>query len=112
MRLQLPSDRLILEQLCEGRNLGANIAVNVDRTRNNINRRMPQLHDYDLVTKIGPVEATGLYEITPRGVACLRLIDDYSQSDEFEAAVDELAREIEVRSIQIINGTDGEVSGD
>ena len=103
MRLQLPSDRLILEQLAEGRNLGANIAANVDRSRNNINRRMPQLHDYNLVTRIGPVEGTGLYEITPRGVACLRLIDDYDESDEFEEAIDERAEQIEVYSIRIVD---------
>lgn len=108
MRLSLPSDRLVLEKLAEGRNLAANIAADVDRSRNYINQRMPQLHDYGLVAKVGPVDGTGLYEITPRGVAVLRLIDDYDTSEEFERRVDQRAKVIDVRPIAIDDrGDDG-----
>ncbi|WP_231990834.1 hypothetical protein [Natronobacterium gregoryi] len=103
MRLQLPSDKLVLEKLTEGRNLAANIASDVDRSRNYINQRMAQLHDYRLVRKVGPIEGTGLYEITPKGVATLRLIDEYDEGPEFEKRVEERAELIDVRTIEIID---------
>ncbi|ELY56497.1 hypothetical protein C491_13197 [Natronococcus amylolyticus DSM 10524] len=103
MRLQLPTDRLILEQLLEGRNLAANIAENVDRSRNYINKRMGHLFDYGLVTKVGPVDGTGLYEITPKGLATLRLIDEYDSGGEFENLVEERAELIEVRPPAIVD---------
>ncbi|WP_241431939.1 winged helix-turn-helix domain-containing protein [Natrialba chahannaoensis] len=103
MRLSLPSDQLVLQQLTEGRNTAANIAAEVDRSRNYINQRMPQLYDYGLVIKVGPVEGTGLYEITPKGVATLRLIDDYEEGSEFENRVEDRAELIEVGPPEIID---------
>ncbi|MDJ1433552.1 hypothetical protein [Halostagnicola sp. A-GB9-2] len=101
MRLSLPSDQLVLEKLTEGRNLAANIAADVDRSRNYINQRMPQMHDYGLVRKVGPVEGTGLYEITPKGIATLRLIDDYSEGEVFEDHVEQRADQIEIRQVVV-----------
>ncbi|MDG5821549.1 hypothetical protein [Natronococcus sp. A-GB7] len=103
MRLSLPTDRLILETLLEGRNLAANIAESVDRSRNYLNQRMALLHDYGLVAKVGPVEGTGLYEITPKGVAALRLIDEYEEGPEFENLVQERAELIEVRPPKVVD---------
>lgn len=88
MRLNLPTDQMILEELQEGRNLAANIAAEIDRNRNYINQRMGHLLDYDLVRKIGPIEGTGLYEITTRGCVTLKLIDQYDEVDDFDALVD------------------------
>lgn len=61
------TDFLILEELREGRNLAANIALEIDRARNYVNQRMPYLLDYGLVEKIGPMEDSGLYELTEKG---------------------------------------------
>ena len=107
MRLQLPSDQLVLEKLTEGRNTAANIAADVDRSRNYINQRMPQIHDYGLIRKVGPVEGTGLYEITPKGIATLRLIDDYTEGKEFEDRVEQRADQIEIRQV-VVNDPVGE----
>lgn len=88
MRLTRPTDVLILEMLEEGRNVAANIAVELDRNRKYINRRLPQLLDYGLVEKVGPAEDAGLYQITPKGRVVLDLIDQYDEADDFEALVE------------------------
>jgi Mn-dependent DtxR family transcriptional regulator len=84
MRLQLPTDKLILEKLQEGRNLGANIAEDIDRHQKTVTHRLRQLQDYGAVDNIG----RGVYEITPKGEAALRLIDQYDESEDFEALVE------------------------
>lgn len=89
MRLQLPTDHLILEELTKGRNVAANLSMEIDRHRNYINARMAQLQDYGLVEKIGPAENTGLYELTERGEVVLELIDQYEEADDFDQLVDE-----------------------
>ncbi|OYR80702.1 hypothetical protein DJ71_14505 [Halorubrum sp. E3] len=91
MNLQLPTDRLILETLEDGRNLAVNISLEIDRSRNYINGRMTQLLDYDLVSKVGPAENTGLYELTERGQAVLYLLDegDDPSSAGFEERVEQ-----------------------
>lgn len=87
MRLSLPTDKLILDELTEGRNIAANLAVQLDRHRNYINQRMGQLNDYGLVRKIGPAENSGLYEITEKGRVALSHIDEYEEADDFDAVV-------------------------
>lgn len=103
MRLQLPTDKLILGALLEGRNLAANIAAEIDRSRNYINQRMGPLHDYGLVEKVGPIEGTGLYEITPKGGAAYLLADRYGEVDDFEALVEERAEYVEIRPPELID---------
>ncbi|QRV17333.1 hypothetical protein JMJ58_15070 [Haloterrigena salifodinae] len=99
MRLQLPTDRWILEELQEGRNLGANIAVEVDRHKKTITRRLNQMEEDSLVHSVG----NGVYEITPKGVATLRLIDQYERGEEFEKLVEERAELIEVHPPAIVD---------
>ncbi|SFS92692.1 hypothetical protein SAMN04488556_3434 [Halostagnicola kamekurae] len=85
MLLQLPTDRLILEELQGGRNLGANIADEIDRHKKTVTKRLNQLEDYDLVRNIG----RGVYEITSRGEIALDHIDQYDrESDQLEAIID------------------------
>jgi predicted transcriptional regulator len=90
MRLQLPTDRLILKKLLEGRNLAANIAAEIDRSRTYINQRMGHLYDYGLVSRVGPTESTGLYEITEKGQVALNLIDEFDSGSpqEFDELVE------------------------
>lgn len=89
MRLSLPTDKLILQKLTEGRNVAANIAAEIDRSRNYINQRMGLLYDYDLVRKIGPLENSGLYELTEKGSVTLEYIDCYGEVDDFDALIEE-----------------------
>ena len=90
MLLQLPTDRLILEELRRGQNLGANVAEAIDRHPKTVTRRVTQLEDYRLAENIG----RGVYRITDRGEFVLDHIDEYDrdQSNEFREFV---AREVD-----------------
>jgi predicted transcriptional regulator len=86
MLLQLPTDQLILEELQDGRNLGANIAEEIDRHRKTVTKRLNQLEDYELVENIG----RGVYEITLRGEIALEHIDEYDRdTTELEELIEE-----------------------
>jgi DNA-binding HxlR family transcriptional regulator len=100
MLLQLPSDQMILEELQDGRNLGANIADEIDRHQKTATRRLNQLEDYDLVRNVG----RGVYELTPRGAAALELIDE-SERDDFDDLVDERAEQIAIEGPRIVEET-------
>jgi len=84
MRLQLPTDRLILRELLDGRNLGANIADEIDRHQKTVTRRLNQLEDYDVVENIG----RGVYELTEKGRVVYENIDKYDDVDDFDALVE------------------------
>ncbi|WP_313691657.1 ArsR family transcriptional regulator [Halorarum halobium] len=89
MKLVQPTGFEILSTLEEtGRNVASNIALHTERDRNYLNTRFPQLMDYGLVEKIGPSENSGLYEITDRGKAVVRLRDKYDDTEEFEQLVE------------------------
>lgn len=75
------TDFLILGHLRDGRNLAANIALDIDRARNYINQRMAYLLDYGLVEKIGPLEDSGLYELTRKGELAYQHRDEYRSAD-------------------------------
>lgn len=90
MRLRRPTDFLILEALhSSGRNVAPNLAEITDKSRKNINNRLPVLADYGLVRKIGPAERSGLYEITDRGRVALELRDQYSNVEDFDQLIDQ-----------------------
>ena len=102
MRLQLPTDQWILEELMGGRNLGANIAKEVGRHKKTITKRLNQMEEDSLVNNIG----NGVYEVTPKGVATLRLIDQYERGDEFESLVEKQAEPIEIKGLEIVDHSD------
>jgi hypothetical protein len=88
VKLRQPTDFLILEALhTYGRNVAPNLAAITDKSRKNINNRLPVLDDYDLVRKIGPAERSGLYELTDKGRVALRLRDEYDHSIDFDGLV-------------------------
>lgn len=89
MKLQQPTDFLILEVLADGRNVAPNIAQEIDKSRSHVNVRLPVLADYDLVQKVGPAENSGLYELTDKGEAALELRDRYDTADDFDTLVDQ-----------------------
>lgn len=89
VKLQEPTDFLILDALQAGRNVAPNVAMEIDKSRSHVNVRLPVLADYGLVRKIGPAENSGLYELTDRGRAVLELREEYDDGDEFEERVDE-----------------------
>lgn len=85
MRLVQPTDFEILETLdTHGRNVASNIAIHLDRDRAYLNTRMPHLLDYGLVTKIGPADNSGLYELTDRGEAVLSHQEAYDEVNQNE----------------------------
>ncbi|WP_435346799.1 winged helix-turn-helix transcriptional regulator [Haloarchaeobius sp. HRN-SO-5] len=89
MRLRQPTDFLILEALqSEGRNVATNLAHHTDKSRKNINSRLPVLADYGLVRKIGPAERSGLYEITKKGRIALMYQDKYDEVDDFGSLIE------------------------
>jgi len=76
MKLRQPTDFQIFQALAEGGwNVAPNLAVRTGRSRANSNIRLPVLADYGLVTKVGPAERSGLYEITDRGRYAVALRD-------------------------------------
>lgn len=97
VRLKDPTDFDILELLDDGqRNVAVNIAGELGRNRGYINTRLPDLADYGLLTKIGPADNSGMYAITPKGVAAARLRDEWGEVDDFEERVEERAEQITI----------------
>ncbi|MCU4924929.1 winged helix-turn-helix domain-containing protein [Halobacteria archaeon AArc-dxtr1] len=89
MKLRQPTDFLILESLEDkGRNVATNLSAHTGKSRKNINTRLPVLEDYGLVSKIGPAERSGLYEITSLGKAALVYQDQYDEVDDFESLIE------------------------
>jgi DNA-binding PadR family transcriptional regulator len=89
MKLRRPTDFLILEALeVHGRNVATNLAHHTDKSRKNINTRLPVLEDYGLVRGIGPAERSGLYEITDRGRTALAYRNRYGDIEDFAALLD------------------------
>ncbi|WP_226929243.1 ArsR family transcriptional regulator [Halorubrum halophilum] len=91
MRLVDPTDFQILKTLSDGRrDTAANLAVIIDKDRNYLNTRLPVLADEELIERVGPAESSGLYQITPRGVAAAQNQSLYATDrDQFETTIDE-----------------------
>jgi DNA-binding HxlR family transcriptional regulator len=89
VRLRQPTDFLILEALAAyGRNVATNLSHVTEKSRKNINNRLPVLVDYGLVRKIGPAEHSGLYEITTKGELALDHREEYGEREDFGAYLD------------------------
>jgi len=89
VRLRQPTDFLILEALAAyGRNVATNLSRIMDKSRKNINNRLPKLVDYGLVRKIGPADHSGLYEITSKGELALGHREKYDEREDFGAFLD------------------------
>jgi DNA-binding MarR family transcriptional regulator len=90
MKLASPTDFDVLDALSDGRrNTAANIAIEIDRDRAYINTRLPLLAEQGLIERIGPSPNSGLYEITPKGLAALEHREAYGdEAVDFEALVE------------------------
>lgn len=90
MKLASPTDFDVLDSLSDGRrNTAANIAIEIDRDRAYINTRLPLLAEQGLIERIGPSPNSGLYEITPKGLAALEHRDAYGdETSDFDALVE------------------------
>lgn len=67
-RMQLrPVDFALLQELKKGRNLAANLYMDLDVSRQYVNQRLTLLEDYGLVDRVGPNPRAGLYEINKKG---------------------------------------------
>lgn len=73
IRLVEPTDFLILDSLadCE-RNGAVNLAQELDIDRNYVNTQLSILVDHELIERVGPAQNSGIYQITPLGVAAIR----------------------------------------
>lgn len=90
MILRRPTDFLVLEALeYYGRNVAPNLEQHTDKSRKNINTRLPVLADYGLVEKVGPSKRSGLYQITEKGQVVLELQEEYEKADDFDSLVEE-----------------------
>lgn len=106
VKLKRPVDFEILDAYCDGeQDVGVNVAQRLERNRSYINTRLPQLNDYGLLTRVGPSERSGLYRITPEGVAALKLRDRYDD-DDFEELVEARAEDITIRRPEIVDNSD------
>jgi len=90
VKLRQPTDFLILEALHEhGRNVAPNLAEHIDKSRKNINTRLPVLDDYGLVDKVGPSPNSGLYELSEKGLIVKDLREEYNTVDDFDGLVEQ-----------------------
>lgn len=89
IKLVQPTDFDILETLQETgeRNVASNIALEMDKDRNYINTRLPVLAEYGLVTRVGPAQKSGLYELTERGRQAIEHRDRYEDPQQFAEVI-------------------------
>lgn len=103
VKLKRPTDFEILDIFSDGeRDVGVNVADRLDKNRGYINTRLPQLEDYGLLERVGPSDRSGLYRITPRGIAALKLRERYDD-DDFADLIDDRAADIEIRRPEVID---------
>jgi len=87
------TDVEILSELDDGnRNVAANVAMEIDADRSDVNTRFSQLRNERLVERVGPHAQSGLYEITAKGEVVVEHRDVY-ESD----AVDDVETVVETR---------------
>ncbi len=109
VKLRQPTDFLILEALeRHGRNVAPNLAELIDKSRKNINTRLPVLNDYGLVRKIGPSNNSGLYEITEKGCVVLQVRDRYDEVEDFDALVERRLESADASEAAVAGGGDQE----
>lgn len=84
-----PVDFSLLQELSKGRNVGGNLHIMLDVSRQYVNERLGVLADYGLVTRIGPNENVGLYEITQKGEVVLKSKDKYDSVEDFDTFVED-----------------------
>ena len=84
-----PTDFSILRVLTDGRNVAANIHMELESAQPYVSERLGSLYDYGLVNKVGPNENSGLYEITDMGERAIEHESLYKEDQEqFEAIVE------------------------
>ncbi|MUV57280.1 phage repressor protein [Halogeometricum sp. CBA1124] len=81
---------MILDRLREGRNVGANLALELDRNRGYVNNQLSKLASLELVRRVGPSENGGLYELTEKGDLAVTYQNLYKDdSVDFESLLNE-----------------------
>lgn len=82
MHLVEPTDFEVLDAFADGkRNIGANVAAEIDADRGYVNSRLRSLEDYNLLERVGPINNSGLYVITSKGQFVLEHRDIYQNND-------------------------------
>mgnify|MGYP005845148319 CR=1 FL=1 len=93
MELTEPTDFDVLAAFRDGRNVGANVALELGLEPASVTTRLSRLVEHGLLARVGPSEQSGLYELTKRGEAALVYRDHYTDlgRDRFEAVVSDAA---------------------
>lgn len=77
-----PTDLDILRVLADGRRQNrTNLIAISDKDRDYLSTRLSTLIDKGFIRSVGPVEKSGLYEITPQGRGALRGADEPTDTD-------------------------------
>jgi DNA-binding IclR family transcriptional regulator len=105
IRLVEPTDFTILDSLTDGERNGAvNLAQELDMDRSYVNTRLSILAEHDLLDRIGPAQNSGIYQITPLGVAAARHQTLYSTDpDQFESKIHDAAEMITIERPEVID---------
>jgi len=105
VRLTQPTDFLILGALSDGeRDTASNIAKRINKNRSYINTRLPILADYELICKVGPNDNSGLYQITPLGVAAVQKQALYNEDrNQFDSEICDLSANIEIKRPTVLH---------
>jgi|AntDeeMetagen192_2_1112575.scaffolds.fasta_scaffold06801_1 hypothetical protein len=98
-RLVTPTDFEILDACADGRRtVASNLAIELDQDRSYVNTRMRELAGQELLQNIGPADTSGLYQITPTGIAVLEHRDRYAEEPQaFTAAVEAFAKKLRIK---------------
>jgi len=105
IRLVEPTDFIILESLTDGERNGAvNLAQELDMDRSYVNTRLSILADHKLLDRIGPAQNSGIYQITPLGVAAARHQTLHSTNPaQFESTIRDAAELITITRPEVID---------
>ena len=94
VKLVDPTDFDILRAMSDGkRQTATNLGATIDKDSRYMNNRLAELAGDGLVEKVGPAPNSGMYMVTPRGLAALDHRDEYNHetADEFGQLVTEKA---------------------
>ncbi|APX98675.1 helix-turn-helix domain-containing protein [Natronorubrum daqingense] len=81
MKLVVPTDIEILEAMSDGkRQTAPNLAEILGRKSRYMNNRLAELAGNGLVSKVGPSDSSGMYEITEKGRKALEMRHEYSHN--------------------------------
>lgn len=106
VRLRRPTDFEILSYFMSGeQDRGSNAAAALGKDPGYVNNRLPELTDQGLLERVGEAERSGIYRITPLGVAAYHLRDEYDR-DDWEDLIQKREGDIIIKRPEIVDHHD------